>query len=252
MTIMTSRRIAAIALLLLGSAPALAQNADEIVQKHLAASGGRAALAALTSRTSTGSLTLTTPFGELGGTIAVYAKKPNKQRTLVKIDLSAAGGGEVVSDQRFDGETGYVIDTFNGNREITGTQLEAMRNGRFPTPLLDYAEHGLTITLAGQEKVGTADAHILQLTPTVGPATRVFIDAETFMLVKTVTKVEAPQFGGEIEQVLEFSDFREVDGIKVPYMIRSTNPAQTIVATLTDVTHNMEIDDSSFVRPEGQ
>ena len=86
----------------------------------------------------------------------MYSKKPNKTRTLIKIDATALGGGQIVSDQRFDGVTGYVIDTFNGNRDITGEQLEAMKAGSFPTPLLNYKDNGVTPVLGNREKVGAS------------------------------------------------------------------------------------------------
>ena len=79
--------IAAIALTL-WAVPTLAQTADEIIEKHLAATGGRAALAKLSSRVATGTIALTTPVGELKGTIEVSQKKPNKTRTLIKIDAT--------------------------------------------------------------------------------------------------------------------------------------------------------------------
>ena len=244
------RVVAIAAVLLSGSRPASAQSADEIIEKHLTATGGRAALSKLTSRKATGAITVGTPVGDLMGTIEVYAKAPNKSRTLIKVDLSSVGGGQVVNDQRFDGNTGYVIDTFNGDREITGSQLEAMRTGgAFPTALLNYRERGAQVTLASPEKVGGRDAYVIVMTPKAGPSARVFIDTESLMLVKTVLTVNVPQLGGDIEQVVEFSDFREVDGIKLPYTTKSTNPAQTVTATLTDVAHNVEIDDKSFLRP---
>ena len=193
-----------------------------------------------------------TPVGELKGTIEVYSKKPNKTRTLIKIDATALGGGQIVNDQRFDGATGYVIDSFNGNREITGDQLEAMKAGSFPTPLLNYKDSGVTAGLGNREKVGAAEAYVIQLTPKSGPGVRVFIDAENFMLVKTIITINVPQLGGPIDQVVEFSDFRDVDGFKIPYATKSSNPVQTVTATLTDVKHNTEIDDSSFSKPAGQ
>src|SRR5262245_55444623 len=117
--------------------PALvrAQTADDIVEKALTAMGGRAALGKLTSRSSTGTISIATPNGDITGTIELYNKAPNKSRTLVKIDLSSLGLGQVVQDQRFDGTVGYAIDSMNGNRDITGDQLEAMRSSTFPTPL---------------------------------------------------------------------------------------------------------------------
>ena len=245
----TLRPVLAAMALLLWAVPTFAQTADEIIEKHLAASGGRAALAKLTSRVSTGTISLTTPVGELKGTIDLYQKKPNKTRTLVKIDASAIGGGQITSDQRFDGTTGYVIDSFNGNREINGDQLEAMKSGSFPTPFLNYKESGMAVALGNREKVDTRDAIVVQLTPKVGPGVQAFFDAENFMLVRTIITINVPQLGGPIAQVVEFSDFRDVDGIKIPFVTKSSNPVQTIVATVTEVKHNTDINDSSFAKP---
>jgi hypothetical protein len=244
-----SRYAAAVALLALTAISAAAQTVDDPIEKHLAASGGRAALGKLTSRTSTGSITLTTPIGDLAGTIEMYNKAPNKNRTVITLDLSAVGGGQVLNDQRFDGTTGYVIDTFNGNREITGAQLDALKNGIFPTPLLTHKEAGLQLALNGREKIGDKDAYVIVMTPKAGPAARLFLDPDTMMIVRTVMTLNVPQLGGDIEQVVEFSDFRDVDGIKVPFITKAVNPAQTVTATMTSVTHNAPIDDSSFARP---
>jgi outer membrane lipoprotein-sorting protein len=243
------QRVAVAAVLMLSAVPALAQTADEIIEKHLAATGGREALAKLTSRVSTGTIALTSPVGELKGTVEQFNKKPNKTRTLIKLDLSAVGAGSMVSDQRFDGNIGYVLDSLNGNREITGDQLEAMRIGSFPTPLLNYKDAGSTLQLTGREKVGAGEAYVLQLKAKIGPAVRLYIDAQSFMLVKTATTINVPQFGGPIEQVVEFSDFREVDGIKLAHGVKSSNALQTVISTVTEVKHNTEIDDSSFSKP---
>jgi outer membrane lipoprotein-sorting protein len=231
------------------SVPALAQTADEVVEKHIAASGGRAAYAKITSRTAAGTITVTTPVGDLSGNIEVYSKKPNKSRTLIKLDLSAVGAGQMVSDQRFDGTTGYVMDTLQGNRTVEGSQLDAMRNGSFPSPLLTYKEMGATMTLGDKEKIGGKDAYVIKMTPKAGPSTRLFIDAESFMLVRTAVTLNVPQLGGDIEQVVDFSDFRDVDGIKIPFVTKSSNPAQTVTATMSSVKHNADIDDASFAKP---
>jgi zinc protease len=238
-------------LVFVATRPALAQTADEIIDKYIAAVGGRAALSALKSRVSTGTLTVSSPIGDLGGTIEVYAKAPNKTRTIIKIDLSSVGAGQVINDQRFDGTAGYVVDSLNGNRDVTGEALEAMRNGSFPSPFLDYKERGVVATLSGEENVGGKPAYVITLTPKSGPVAKVFIERETSMLVKTSTTLNAAPLG-TIEQVSEFSDFRDVAGLKMPYVTRTSNQVQTVVARLTDVKHNVEIDDSMFVRPPSQ
>ena len=244
------RRLATVLLLVLWAVPALAQTADEIIEKHLAATGGRAALSKLTSRVSTGAISLTTPVGELAGTVEVYAKAPNKQRTLIKLDLTALGAGQVVNDQRFDGNAGYLMDSINGNREIAGPQLDAMRNSAFPTALLDYKARGIEASLLPDESVGGKPAYVIKMTPKAGPVAKVFIDRDSYMLVRTSATINVPQLGGDIEQVTEFSDFRDVDGLKLPFATRSINPAQTVSATLSSVKHNVDIDDASFTRPQ--
>src|SRR6267154_739013 len=70
----------------------------------------------------------------------IVGQAPNKSRTLIKLDLSAFGAGQMVFDQRFDGTSGYVLDSLQGNRDMTGDQLEAMRNSSFPSPYLNYKE----------------------------------------------------------------------------------------------------------------
>jgi hypothetical protein len=65
------RLVVAVGLLVGSVHAAAAQTADEIVEKHLAAIGGRAALGKLTSRVLTGTITISTPAGEFSGPIEV-------------------------------------------------------------------------------------------------------------------------------------------------------------------------------------
>ena len=55
------------------------------------------------------------------------------------------------------------------------------------------------------------------------------------MLVRTIITINVPQLGGPIDQEVEFSDFREVDGVKIPFVTKSSNPVQTITATVLEV-----------------
>lgn len=58
-----------------------------------------------------------------------------------------------------------------------------------------------------------------------------------------------PQSGGEIEQTVDLSDYRDVDGVKGPFTVKVSNPAQTVTISLTKVEHNKPIDDAMFARP---
>lgn len=230
------------------SGTAWAQTVDEIIDKHLTALGGREALGKLTSRKITGDITISTPNGDIKGSIEVCAKAPNKQRTYMKLDLSSFGATEMTVDQRFDGNAGYVVNSMEGTREVTGNQLENMRNARFPTPLLNYKDAGIKVELGAKEKIGGRDVHVLVITPKAGSASRQFIDAENFNLVKMIMKAEVPQLG-EIEQTTEFSDYRDVDGMKIPHRLKVSNQAQTFVVTISKIEHNAAMEDATFAKP---
>jgi hypothetical protein len=247
MSAVTRKLILAI-LVLAWSQLASAQTADEVIEKHLAAIGGRAALAKLKSRSMTGTIAISTPVGELSGPVEITNMAPNKLRTLIKLDLTAVGAGEMTVDQRFDGTAGFVADSMQGNRDITGDQLEGMRNATFPTPFLDYKERGVTVELGAKEKVGAREAFVLTVKPKTGAAVRQFIDAESYLPLRVVTKVEVPQMG-TVEQTSDFSDLREVDGVKVPFTIKSSSAAQSFTITLTKVEHNGKVDETLFSKP---
>jgi outer membrane lipoprotein-sorting protein len=225
-----------------------AQTADEVIEKHLAAIGGRAALGKLESRVATGTIMISAQGAELGGSVDIYLKAPNKSRSYIKVDMSQFGAGEMVVDQRCDGKTAYASNSLQGDREITGQQLQGMLNSTFPTPLLTVKESGAKVELVGKEKVGTRDAYVVAYTPKTGPASKQYYDAETYMLVRTVSKMDIPEMGGEVEQTSDVSDYRDVDGIKIPFKTTVVNSMQTIAITLTKVENNKPLEDAMFSR----
>src|SRR5215467_2971371 len=204
-----------------------------------------------------GTISSSEPIGDLRGSVEVLNQAPNKARTFVQLDLSGLGLGtnKFVQDKRFDGTSGYVIDTMQGNRDITGEELDAMKNAQFPSPLLNYKGMGTTVELAGKEKVGDRDAYVLIGKPKAGPVIRYYIDAETYLPIRSVMKIMVPQimvpqFGTEVEQTTETSDFREVDSVKVPFRIKTTSSLQNVLVTITQVEQNKQIDQSLFSKPD--
>jgi hypothetical protein len=237
------------AVALLGASSVQAQTADEIVEKHLAAVGGRAALSKLTSQVATGTVAISAQGADIGGSIEISKKAPNKSRTLMKLDLSALGGSEMIVDQRCDGKTAFASNNLQGDREITGSQLQNMLNASFPSPLLAYREAGGKVELQGQDKAGGRPAFVLLYTPKAGPVSKLFIDAETFLVARTVTTLDVPAAGGVVEQTTDVGDYRVVDGVKTAFSVTVTGAAQTVSITLSKVEFNMPIDDAVFSRP---
>lgn len=243
-----SRRLVMAVLFLGWVQGASAQTVDDVIEKYLTAIGGRAALGKLKSRTTTGTITLSTPGGEVSGPVEIVNEEPNKSRTLIKLDLSSFGAGQMIFDQRFNGTVGYVLDSMQGNRDITGNQLENMKNGSFPTPFMNYKQMGATVELGGKEKVGERDAYLLIYKPKSGSVARQYVDAETYLPVRLVVKVNLPQVG-DVEQTTEFLNFKDVDGVKIPFEVKVSSTVQNSTVVVSKVEHNTKIDESLFSKP---
>ena len=228
---------------------AAAQTADEVVEKHLAAMGGRAALAKLTSQLASGTIAIQAQGADLGGTIEISKKAPNKSRTLMRIDLSSVGGSEMVVDQRCDGKTAFASNSLQGDREITGAQLQSMLNASFPSSLLNYKETGAKIELLGRETAGAKPVLVLQYTPASGPALKLYLDADTYLVSRTVVKLSLPEAGGEVEQSTDVTDYRVIDGVKTPFSVTVSSAGQLITSSVAKVEDNGALDDAVFSRP---
>jgi hypothetical protein len=243
-----AQRLATVVIVLSWAHVSSAQTADEVIEKSIAAMGGRAAMEKVKTRVMTGTLAIGTPAGDIAGTVEMYAAVPNKQRTVIKADLSQFGAGQLVVDQRFDGTAGYAMDSMQGNRDITGNQLDNLRAQSFPHPFLNYKATGMAVKLGAREKVGDRDAFVLTFEPTAGSPIKQYVDAETFLPTRAVITTDLPQVG-KIEQTMDPSDFRVVDGAKIPFQLRIVNSMQTISMTFTKVENNVAVDEKMFVKP---
>ena len=224
-----------------------APTADAVAEKYLAAMGGRDALGKLTSRRVTGTVVFNTQGTELNGPYEVSTKAPNKVRVLIKLDLTPAGLAEMMTiEQKFDGVSGVTTNTMQPSVTIAGSQLEHMKNNAFPSPLLNYKAAGMKLELLPKEQLGGRDATVMVATPKTGPSMKLYFDPDTGLLLRSVVRLSTPD-QGDIEQVSEPSDYRVVDGVKVPFKIVNTSPNQTITIKIEKVEHNITLDDSIFV-----
>jgi hypothetical protein len=243
------QRFAVIVVVLSWASSAASQTAEDIIEKSITAMGGRAAHEKIKNRITTGELSIGTPAGDITGTVEMYGAVPNKQRTVIKADLSAFGAGQLLVDQRFDGTTGYAMDSMQGNREITGSQLDSMKAQGFPNPFMSYKAAGTSVKLGAKEKIGEKEAFLLTFEPATGNPIKTWVDATSFLPVRTVIRVSTPQTG-EIEQMVEPLDFKDFDGVKVPMKLRLTNAMQSITMTFTKVEQNVAVDDKMFSKPQ--
>lgn len=229
-----------------GATSAVQATADEIIEKHLAAVGGRDALSKLTSRRGTGTLTIGTPNGDLTGPVELLAKAPNKVRVLISLDLTAMGmSDKMVIEQKFDGTAAWMLNSMQGDQEIKGNQLDNMRSNAFPTPLLTYKTSGATAELMPRENLNGKSVLVILFTPKTGSPARMYFDPESFLLLRTRATINSPETG-DLEQTSDVSDYRTVDGIKWPFQVVNSSTMQTITIKLDKIEHNVAIDDAVF------
>lgn len=245
---MKVKSLALVAVFLFTAQTAAAQTAEEVIEKSLNAMGGRAALEKIKTRVVTGNLSIGTPAGDIAGTVEMYAAAPNKQRTVIKADLSAFGAGQLLIDQRFDGTTGYAMDSMQGNRDITGSQLDNMKAQGFPHPFLTYKANGMSVKLGAREQVQGRDMYLLSFETPAGSPIKQYVDAETFLPARTIITVDVPQMG-KVEQMVDPTDYREQDGVKVAHKMTLTNAMQSISMTFSKIENNVALDDKMFVKP---
>jgi hypothetical protein len=241
-----------IALLSLLLAPSLAgiasvQSADDVIEKHLAAIGGREALGKLTSRKAIGTVTFATKEFTMSGPYENYAKVPNKSRSYMKLDATAVVGAEMVIDQRFDGTDGWVLNSVQGDVPMAGNQLDNFRSGAFPTALLNYKQLGIKAETLPRETIDAKEYIVLAVTPKAGSPIKMYFDPETYLLMRSVTKINSPTMG-EFEQTNEPSDYRVIDGVKVAFKLKNSTDNQSLTIILTKVEHNVPIDDAMFTK----
>jgi hypothetical protein len=152
----------------------------------------------------------------------------------------------MILEQKFDGAAGWMVNSMQGSTAIVGNQLQNMRNNTFPSPLLSYKAAGTKIELLPKEQVGGKDAIVLLVTPKEGSVARLFFDAESYLIVRSVAKINSPEVG-DFEQTNEPSDYRDVDGVKIPFVLKNTSPVQSLTIRLDKIEHNVPIDDAMFV-----
>jgi hypothetical protein len=212
---------------------------DQVIDKYIAAAGGRAALEKLTSRVSTGTLEI--PDIGITGAIQLMEKAPN--RNLATVQLGEMGSMR----EGTDGKIAWADDPQSGLREKVGDEAaQAMRNAMFNQEL-----HLKTIfpkmTVTGREQVAGRPAIAVTGSPADGVTARLYFDAETGLLVRRSETQFTPQ--GPMDVDAFFEDYRLVDGVRQPFLIRQVTPMFTALIRITEMKHNVALDDAIFRKP---
>jgi outer membrane lipoprotein-sorting protein len=215
------------------------QTVDELLARNIQAKGGMEKLRSIQTVKQTGRLNIQ----GMEGKQVVYAKRPN----LLRQELTMSGTLVVMA---FDGQTPWMINPNLGAAApiaMTGPLAEMIKDqSSFDGPLIDYKAKGYLIDLVGPETLAGRQVYHLKLTDKARQVQHCYLDAETGLEAKLVSQNE---MGQSFEQ--ELSDYRDVEGIKVPFSIRTlSNGVQQGQITVDKVEFNVKIVDAIFKLPK--
>ena len=238
----TALTLAAFTLFTFGAntAPALAQTVDEIVAKNYATRGGPDKWKSIQTQVMTG--TASGQGTEVG--MMIYSKRPNLGRQEITIEIPGQPAISMVSV--FDGVKAWSRNPMTGSdafAELAGPEGDAIREqSDFDGALLEYRAKGHTVELVGTEALGATKAHHLKVTRKGLPAQHFYIDVETGVELKITTEA-----GTGPATDMEFSDYRTVNGVRVPHLIRiMQNGGLLGELRVAKVEFNVPIDDALF------
>ena len=220
------------------AATAAAPKADEIIDKFVAATGGYAAYKKPTSYYTKGSMEV--PAAGIKVTFEGFHKAPNKTAVFMKIP----GVGEMT--EIFDGTKAWSSDPFHGAREKTGEELLQTKIDADFYRFARLKEIFTKRELKGVEKVGGADAYAVVMS-VGGVSHTYYFDAKTNLLVRVDQIAVTPE--GKTPAQIHLSDYRNVEGVLMPFTLRLETPAAGFTMKTEEVKANVAIDDAKFAQP---
>ena len=240
-------RLALLAFALLFAYPLAltAQTADDVINAYLKARGGLAKIKAIQTERVSGTIT----FGPgLEGPFFVERKRPLKMH----MELTVNGQSLI---RVYDGKSsGWIYNPFAPNAAVVpmspGDLAGIADEADFEGPFVDYKAKGNQIEYAGKEQIDGTIVQKLKLTGKHGDVSYFYFDASTGLIMKW----QGTRKVGDKDLPWEtyFRDFREVDGLKYPFLVESaavdSDQIQKIAATKIET--NIPINETQFSKPK--
>ena len=218
-----------------------AQTADELVEKHIAAIGGKEILNSIKSQIVES--TISVMGSELPATTTVLVGKGFK-------NVANFNGQEIIQVVTPTG--GWMINPLQGITSAEPLPEDQVKAGQSSLEvggeLFNYKDKGSKVELAGTEKFEGKTAYKLNLTNKEGKLTTFLLDSATSYLVK---RESTANIGGQdVTVVSTFSNHKKTDiGSVIPFSW-TTNQGFELSFTINKVTYNTEIDPKIFEMPK--
>lgn len=218
-----------------------APSADQVLDKYLQALGGASRLASVTSFVARGTSGGYGPEGDRRP-VEIFAKAPGQRTTIIH----TLDGDSTAT---FDGRGGWyaaphrplpVLALTGG--ELDGARLDAQLS--FPLQIKQAFGRwraGAVTTIKDRP------AQVLQGTSPGGTLASLYFDRESGLLVRLVRF--APSKVGRLPTQIDYADYRDVAGVKLPFRWTVTWLSGVDTFELSEVRPNVPIDAAKFAKP---
>ncbi len=210
--------------------------ASDLIDKYVQAVGGASAIEKVTSRVEKGA---TSGFGHSFPAEAFY-KAPGQSAVFTHFP-----NGE--SATIYNGHEGWMIFPGRPKRPLEGADLEAAAidsDLHFP---IDLKTTFSEFKVAPPQKLGDQEAFQILGLRKGQPPVELYFDEQSGLLTRLVRYAESPL--GLYPTQIDFADYRDEQGVKIPFKITTSHPGSSSTFQVEQVQQNIAIDDSRFALP---
>jgi photosynthetic reaction center cytochrome c subunit len=212
---------------------------EQLLDKYLQAVGGVAAIDRVTSRIMKGTI----DFAGKALPIDIYSKDPEK-----RISFTHLPDGDSVT--AFNGHEGWLGTPGHRLREMHGSDLD----GAAMDADLHLAAHLKAMfsdmRVNGTEKVGDHEAYVVVGQREGKPPIQLYFDEQSGLLLRLVRFGETAL--GWLPTQIDYADYRDTNGMKIPYRWTLARPNGRFTIQLSDVKENVPVDDAKFAKPAAE
>jgi len=213
---------------------------EAILDKYIEVTGGKAAYEKKRSEISSAVMEF---VGKgVKANMTIYHSEPNKSYSVVEIE----GIGKI--EEGTDGSVVWERSALKGPRVKTGEERAVSLRAANIHHDSRWRDFFQKVECTGVEPIDGHVCYRVVLTPKDGqPETR-YYDKKSFLLVRTNMIMKSEM--GEIPAESSVSDYRTVDGVLVPFLVKQKVLGQEFTVTLQSVKTNVEIPTDRFALPD--
>jgi hypothetical protein len=219
--------------------PAAPAAVEQVWQRYLQALGGPDALQKITTRVEKGIATI----GGRQFPVESYSQSADKRSVLLQLP----NGHSITT---LDGDKGWAADSGRGVRAMTSGEVDAAKLDaalQFPRALTQW---GYELRAVPPEQLNDKPADVLVVRGREGAIGRLYFDPQSGLLVRAVRYANTPL--GKNPLQVDYSDYRDEHGVKVPFTWTVARPGGSYTVQLESVQLNAPVDAKRFQMPQAE